>query len=95
MTPTRVNDLSEVTWEAEKGANYSLILIDFDPTRVNRETKVLLQRFVFGIPGNDFQNEGAFLEFAIGGSPKRTGFYRYLYFVLKQPKDLESISMNG
>lgn len=87
----------QVTWEAEKGAHYSLIMIDADlPSRattirtaVERKTTIKYRDLrlwtVMNIPESSTENGDEIVEY-LGPAPlKRTGLHRIIFLVYKQP----------
>lgn len=89
LTPTKVKDVPEVTWDAEPGAYYTLLLVDPDaPSRSNPKNREFRHWLVMNIPGNDVGNGDEVIGFIGSGAPKRTGYHRYVYLVYKQPNGI-------
>lgn len=85
MTPTQGKDRPTVTWEAEKGAYYTIFMVDPDaPTRENRELGDARHWLVVNIPGTDIEKGDEVIEFVGSGCPKGSGLHRYITLVFKQ-----------
>lgn len=86
LTPTQVKDKPQLTWEAEKGAYYTLIMIDPDaPSRTDYNLREVLHWLVMNIPESAVEKGDEVIEFIGTGAPKGTGLHRYIFLVYKQP----------
>lgn len=86
LTPTEVKDKPAVTWDAEKGAFYTLIMIDLDaPSRACPTWREVRHWLVVNIPESSIENGDEVVEFISSGPPKDTGLHRYVFLVYKQP----------
>lgn len=98
LTPTQVKDKPQVTWEAEEGAYYTLVMVDADtPSRkiaksfFGRIAKVIKRQYreirhwtVMNIPGASVQDGEEVAEY-LGAVPLQdTGFHRYVLLVYQQ-----------
>lgn len=85
LTPTQVKDRPEVTWEAEMGAFYTLVMIDPDaPSRVNQSIGEIRHWLVMNIPEYAIDQGDEIVEFIGSGPMKDTGIHRYIILVFKQ-----------
>lgn len=86
LTPTQVKDKPQVSWQAEKGAYYTLLFIDLDaPSRKDHTLRDVRHWVVMNIPENSIENGDEVIEFIGSGAPKDTGLHRYVFLVYKQP----------
>lgn len=86
LTPSQVKDEPKVTWEAEKGAYYTLVMIDPDaPSRTDYSLREILHWLVMNIPESNVESGDEVVEFIGTGAPKDTGLHRYIFLVFKQP----------
>lgn len=86
LTPTQVKDKPVVTWQAEKGAYYTLVMIDLDgPSRAKPSWREDRHWLVMNIPESSVENGDEVIEFTSSGPGKGTGLHRYVFLVYKQP----------
>lgn len=86
LTPTQVKDKPQVTWDAEKGAYYTLLFVDPDaPSRTIHPLREVRHWLVMNIPESDVANGDEVCEYRGSGPPKWTGLHRYTFLVFKQP----------
>ncbi|MFH4979470.1 hypothetical protein AB6A40_006179 [Gnathostoma spinigerum] len=86
LTPTQVKNPPHVTWDAEPGALYTLVMTDPDaPSRSNPQFREWHHWLVINIPGNDVSRGEVLSEYIGAGPPPKTGLHRYVYLVYKQP----------
>ncbi|XP_041370675.1 protein D2-like, partial [Gigantopelta aegis] len=87
MTPTEVKDPPEVTFEAEAGSHYTLVMsgkyIDA-PSRKDPKFGEWLHWCVVNIPGNNIGQGENIAEYVGAGPPWGTGPHRYVFLVFKQ-----------
>lgn len=85
LTPTQVKDRPEVTWEAEMGVFYTLVMFDPDaPSRTNQSIGEVRHWLVMNIPESFVEQGDEIVEFISSAPPKDTGIHRYIFFVFKQ-----------
>lgn len=85
LTPTQVKDRPEVTWEAEMGKFYTLLMIDPDaPSRANQSIGEIRHWLVMNIPEYFIEQGDEIIEFIGSGPQKDTGIHRYIIMVFKQ-----------
>lgn len=90
LTPTQVKDIPSVTWEAEMGVYYTLLMVDPDaPSRANCELRECRHWLVMNIPECYVQKGDHVIEYIGSGPPKDTGLHRYTFLVYKQPGIIE------
>ena len=91
LTPTQVKDIPiEVTWPAEDGVLYTLIMTDPDaPTRENPTLGEVKHWLVVNIPGSDLSQGEEIAAYRGSGPPKGTGLHRYIFLAYKQQDRLE------
>lgn len=81
-----MKDQPKVTWEAEKGAFYTLMIVDPDaPSRENHEYREIRHWLVMNIPESAFEKGDEVVEYIGAAPPKGTGLHRYIILVYKQP----------
>lgn len=86
LTPTQVKDVPKVTWEAEKGAYYTLLMVDPDaPSRENSTFREIRHWQVMNIPESSVESGDEVMAYRGSGAPKGTGLHRYIFLVYKQP----------
>lgn len=86
LTPTQVKDKPQLSWEAEKGAYYTLLMIDPDaPSRKDRSMGEILHWLVMNIPESAVEHGDEITEFIGSGAPKDSGLHRYIFLIFKQP----------
>ncbi|XP_013102441.1 protein D3 [Stomoxys calcitrans] len=89
LTPTQVKDQPEVTWEAEEGALYTLLMVDPDaPSRQEPTYREVLHWLIINVPGNKVANGQVVAEYIGSGPPEGTGLHRYVFLVFKQSEKI-------
>lgn len=89
LTPTQVKDKPKVSWESEKGAYYTLMMIDPDaPSRANPLFREIRHWLVMNILESNIENGDEVSEYRGSGAPKGTGLHRYIFLVFKQPNGM-------
>ncbi|XP_034237515.1 uncharacterized protein LOC117642987 [Thrips palmi] len=90
LTPRQVKDQPSVTWDAEDGAFYLVVMTDPDaPSRENPTKREVLHYMVGNVPGNDISKGDVLFEYLGSGAPEGTGLHRYVWLVYKQPARIE------
>ncbi|CAD7084252.1 unnamed protein product [Hermetia illucens] len=85
LTPTQVKDKPKVTWDAESGALYTLLMTDPDaPSRQNPTYREVRHWLVVNIPGNKLDEGQVLIDFVGSGPPADTGLHRYVFLLFKQ-----------
>lgn len=75
-----------MSWRAEDGAHYTLIMIDPDaPSRRIHLLREVRHWLVMNIPGSSVENGDEVIGYRGVGAPRFTGLHRYIFFVYKQP----------
>lgn len=89
LTPTQVQNPPEVTWKADEGALYTLVMTDPDaPSRADPKFREWRHWTVVNIPGMNI-NAGHLAAVYVGaGPPKGTGYHRYVFLLYKQPSTI-------
>jgi phosphatidylethanolamine-binding protein len=91
LTPTNVKDQPTLTWDAEDGAYYTVIMTDPDaPNRAEPKYREVRHWLVVNVPGSKVAEGKALFEFIGSGPPKGSGLHRYVFLVYKQPGLLET-----
>lgn len=86
LTPTQVKDKPQVTWDAEKGVYYTLLMIDPDaPSRENHPFREVRHWLVVNILETAIDSGNEVSAYRGSGPPKGTGLHRYIFLVFKQP----------
>lgn len=86
LTPTQVKNMPNVSWEAEKNAYYTLLMVDPDaPSRTNHTLREVRHWLVMNIPECSVENGDEVMEYIGSGPPKNTGLHRYIFLVYQQP----------
>lgn len=86
LTPTQVKDKPTLTWDAENGAYYTLLMIDPDaPSRQNPKFREFRHWLVMNIPGTSINKGDEVIGYISSGPPKNTGLHRYVFLIYKQP----------
>ncbi|XP_003383905.1 PREDICTED: protein D2-like [Amphimedon queenslandica] len=86
FTPTQVQNPPQITWPAESGALYTLIMTDPDaPSRTDNKFAEWRHWLVYNIQGSDVSTGSTLCEYIGSGPPKGTGLHRYIFLVFKQP----------
>ena len=90
LTPSDVRCQPEVTWTAEQGALYTLVMIDPDaPSRQNRTRGEVRHWLVVNIPSNEVKRGHVVTEYIGSGAPEGSGLHRYVLLVYRQPAAIE------
>lgn len=90
LTPTQVKDIPIVSWEAEKGAMYTLMMIDPDaPSRQKPTVREYRHWMVINIPENMIDDGLTVTEYVGSGAPEGTGLHRYTFLVYKQSSPID------
>eukprot|EP00731_Ephydatia_muelleri_P036781 Em0324g9a len=90
LTPTQVQNQPTVTWSAEPGAKYTVVLTDPDaPSRKNPIRREWKHWVVVDIPGCDVAKGTVLAQYVGSGPPQGTGLHRYIFLVYKQPSDVK------
>ncbi|XP_017967817.1 protein D3 [Drosophila navojoa] len=91
LTPTQVKDQPTVSWDAEAGALYTLLMVDPDaPSRSDPTMREVLHWAVINIPGNNVANGQVLAEYVGAGPAQGSGLHRYVFFVFKQNDKITS-----
>ncbi|CAD7084251.1 unnamed protein product [Hermetia illucens] len=91
LTPTQVKDKPTVTWKAESGALYTLLMTDPDvPSRENPTYREGRHWLVVNIPGNKLDEGQTLIDYIGSGPPAGTGLHRYIFLLFKQQGRVES-----
>ncbi|XP_061395643.1 protein D3-like [Musca vetustissima] len=91
LTPTQVKDQPEVSWEAEDGALYTLLMVDPDaPSRQEPSYREALHWLVINIPGNKVSNGQVVADYIGSGPPEGTGLHRYVFLIFKQEQRISA-----
>ncbi|XP_055303786.1 protein D1-like [Sitodiplosis mosellana] len=86
LTPTQVKDVPQVSWKAENGAYYTLLMTDPDaPSRVSPTFREVRHWLIFNILESDITSGEEVFEYRGSGPPKGTNLHRYIFLVFKQP----------
>lgn len=86
LTPTEVKDKPQVTYNAEKGAYYTLMMVDPDaPSRQNHPFREVRHWLVMNILESAVESGDEVTEYRGSGPPKDTGLHRYVFLIFKQP----------
>lgn len=89
LTNFCVRDEPQVSWEAEEGVYYTLLMFDPDiPTRNNHTLHETRHWLVFNILGSDIEFGEVVFEYRGSRPPKDTGLHRYIFVVFKQPNGI-------
>lgn len=85
LTPTQVKDMPSLSWEAEKGAMYTLMMFDPDaPSRQKPTVREYRHWMVINIPENATGDGLTVAEYVGSGAPEGSGLHRYTFLVYKQ-----------
>lgn len=86
LTPTQVQNAPTVSWPAEDGSFYTLIMTDPDaPSHQDPKYREWRHWLVFNIPGQDVSMGEEWWTYVGSGPPQGTGLHRYVFLVYKQP----------
>nr|P31729.2 RecName: Full=OV-16 antigen; Flags: Precursor [Onchocerca volvulus] len=97
LTPTQVkNQPTKVSWDAEPGALYTLVMTDPDaPSRKNPVFREWHHWLIINISGQNVSS-GTVLSDYIGSGPRKgTGLHRYVFLVYKQPGSITDTQHGG
>lgn len=84
LTPTQVKDVPKLKWDTEKGAHYTLLMVDPDaPSRTNSLYREVRHWLVMNIPESSVEKGDHIFEYRGSGAPKGTGLHRYIFLVYK------------
>nr|ABF18365.1 putative phosphatidylethanolamine-binding protein [Aedes aegypti] len=87
LTPTQVKDEPSVSWEAEPGALYTLVMTDPDaPTRAEPKMREWKHWVVINVPGSDVAAGETVAEYIGSAPPQDSGLHRYVFLVYKQSR---------
>ncbi|XP_049820377.1 protein D2 [Aethina tumida] len=87
LKPAQVENEPTVTWSADPGKYYLLLMIDPDAPSKTRPFIGQVNHWMVGnIPGNDVRspNSDVIVEYRGSGPPKNTGLHRYVFLVYEQ-----------
>lgn len=88
-TPTMMKDAPNVSWEADSGSLYTVIMTDPDaPSRESPKFREWHHWLVYDIPGGDLSKGKTHAAYIGAGPPPKTGLHRYVFIVYKQPGPL-------
>lgn len=89
LTPTQVKDVPQVSWEAEKGTYYTLLMTDPDaPSRTIPIFREVRHWLAMNILECDIKSGDDVFEYKGSGPPKYTGLHRYVFLIFKQPNGI-------
>ncbi|EDW80759.1 uncharacterized protein Dwil_GK11700 [Drosophila willistoni] len=89
LTPTQVKDQPTVTWEADAGSLYTLLLLNpAPPVREELKFKELLHWAVINIPGNKVADGQVLAEYIGSVAQEGLGLLRYVFLVFKQTEKI-------
>lgn len=81
-----MKDKPSLSWEAEKGAHYTLLMVDPDaPSRADPQLREIRHWLVMNIPESSVENGDEVTAYRGSGPPKGSGLHRYIFLVYKQP----------
>lgn len=85
MTPTQVQNIPVVDWQADPNQLYTLLMVDPDaPSRAEPKRRSFKHWAVVNIPGKDVAKGDCVAEYIGAGPPNGTGLHRYVFLVYKQ-----------
>lgn len=85
LQPKQVKDQPEISWNADDGSLYTLLMVDPDaPSRETPTFREVLHWLVINIPGNKVTEGQVVAEYIGSGPPEGTGLHRYVFLVFKQ-----------
>ncbi|KAI8122934.1 hypothetical protein FF38_11753 [Lucilia cuprina] len=91
LKPRQVKDEPEITWKAEEGSLYTLLMVDPDaPSRETPTYREILHWFVINIPGNKLSEGQVVAEYIGSGPPEGSGLHRYVFLVFKQTQTIST-----
>lgn len=86
LAAKQTKDAPKLKWDAEKGAYYTLLMVDPDaPSRTNPLYREIRHWLVMNIPDSSIENGDELIEYIGVGAPKNSGLHRYIFLVYKQP----------
>ncbi|KAL1458528.1 hypothetical protein WDU94_008670 [Cyamophila willieti] len=85
LTPTQVKSEPQLHWTAEPEVKYTVVMEDPDAA----SSTGFLHWLVVNIPGSAIISGQVKAEYVGSGPPKGTGLHRYIFYVYKQPGDIE------
>lgn len=86
ITPTQGKDKPKVTWQAEKGAYYTLLMSGPDlPSRETPTFAEVRHWLVMNIPESAVDKGDEVIEYIGGAPPEDSGLHRLIFLVYKQP----------
>lgn len=89
LQPKQVKDQPEVTWDAEEGSLYTLLMVDPDaPSRETPTYREILHWLVINIPGNKVADGQVIAEYIGSGPPEGSGLHRYVFLIFKQSEKI-------
>ncbi|XP_062562284.1 protein D3-like [Armigeres subalbatus] len=85
LTPTQVKEQPTVSWDAEPGALYTLVLTDPDaPSREKPKMREWKHWVVVNVPESDVAAGETVAEYIGSAPPQNSGLHRYVFLVYKQ-----------
>ncbi|XP_037828028.1 protein D2-like [Lucilia sericata] len=91
LQPRQVKDQPEVTWKAEEGSLYTLLMVDPDaPSRETPTYREILHWLVINIPGCKLSEGQVVAEYIGSGPPEGSGLHRYVFLVFKQTQKIST-----
>lgn len=91
LTPVQVKDVPTLTYKADEGSLYTLLMTDPDaPSKENKMWGEARHWLVVNIPGNDISKGQTVIEYVGSGPPKDTGLHRYIFFIFRQRKTIST-----
>lgn len=85
LTPTQVKDLPKVTFKAEEGALYCIVMTDIDCGPMTE----CLHWILTDVKNGDSSTGKDHTVFIGSGPPENTGLHRYVFLVFKQPNNFK------
>ncbi|XP_071502573.1 protein D3-like [Diadema antillarum] len=82
LTPTQVKDMPHITFPAEEGALYTIIMTDPDAAETVREVHHFM---MVDVSGGDSKTGKIQTEYVGSGAPEGSGLHRYCFLIYKQP----------
>ncbi|XP_037821554.1 protein D3-like [Lucilia sericata] len=85
LQPKQVKDKPEVSWKAEQGSLYTLLMVDPDaPSHKNPIRREVLHWFVINIPENRVNEGQVVADYMSSGPQEGTDLHRYVFLIFKQ-----------
>ncbi|CAI4226361.1 unnamed protein product [Auanema sp. JU1783] len=96
LKPVQVhNKPSNISWEADPGVLYTLIMTDPDaPSRSNPKFREFKHWLVVNIIGNDLSTGSSLTDYLGSAPPEETGLHRYIFLIFKQNVRIEVATRN-